>query len=390
MLVDSGKNGHGSRIKAIMDLAKVSQIDHLITTHYHEDHYGGIDELIAEPNNVQVINAYDRGDKNHLGDKLNQPRYIDYDAAIGNRAEHLTRGETIPLDPAMSVTCISSGGVVLGEQNEVHAGHENDMSVSLHVQFGSFSYFIGGDIELTTEGKIADRDIVMDVDAYQANHHGSHTSSSLAFMQDLSPSVIIISNGNHGGHKHPRKHTLKQYGKLDPVPVVYQTNKYLKGGLGGNVPDEFIADAESVDKDGTILVTVDQNAGNFTVSYEGHSKPFQIKGMNEISTGVVIKSLMPNPKGKDRELETVTLNNNGTNQIDMSGWKLQDESGKVWSLSSMGVLESGESKTIQRNGMAMDLNNSGDKIVLLSSSDQKIDVFEYTNSSENQPVITGH
>lgn len=116
MLVDSGKNGHGSRIKSIMDLAGVSRIDHLVTTHYHEDHFGGIDDLMGAPHNIQVGSAYDRGDKTVLGSKLSERTYIDYDTAIGNRAEHLTRGETIPLDQAMSVTCISSGGVVLGEQ----------------------------------------------------------------------------------------------------------------------------------------------------------------------------------------------------------------------------------------------------------------------------------
>ena len=39
LLVDSGKNGHGARIKAVMDEAEVNQIDHYVTTHYHEDHF---------------------------------------------------------------------------------------------------------------------------------------------------------------------------------------------------------------------------------------------------------------------------------------------------------------------------------------------------------------
>ena len=52
------------------------------------------------------------------------------------QAEHLTRGETIPLDPAMTVTVVSSGGVVLGEADPPqHAGDENDMSLSVRDQF---------------------------------------------------------------------------------------------------------------------------------------------------------------------------------------------------------------------------------------------------------------
>lgn len=64
---------------------------------------------------------------------------------------------TIPLDPAMTVTCISSGGVVLTEETPPqHGTDENDMSVSLLIQFGRFRIFIGGDIHKETEKKIAE------------------------------------------------------------------------------------------------------------------------------------------------------------------------------------------------------------------------------------------
>ena len=56
------------------------------------------------------------------------------------------------------------------------------MSVSLLITFGSFRYFIGGDIEAPTEQKIADRDLVKDVDVYIADHHGSDTSSIVPFL----------------------------------------------------------------------------------------------------------------------------------------------------------------------------------------------------------------
>jgi hypothetical protein len=167
--------------------------------------------------------------------------------------------------------------VVLSEDPPVHGHPENDTSIALLIQFGSFRYFIGGDIEKTTELKIADRDLVMNVDVYQANHHGSHTSSSLEFMQDLIPQVIIISNGNHGGYMHPSQQTLDLFMNLSPQPTVFQTNKYLKGGDGGNVEDSFIADIESNDSDGTILITVDSNAGTYQVSYRNEAHTFQIK-----------------------------------------------------------------------------------------------------------------
>ena len=159
LLVDSGKNGHGDRIRAVMQTAGVTQIDHFVDTHYHEDHFGGIDDLTDAPA-ITIVNGYDRGDKQFLpAGKTDEATFKDYQDAIGNRADHLTRGETIPLDPAMVVTCVASGGVALGEEPPVPGTDENDMSVALLIQFDGFRYFVGGDIEAPTEAKLAERDV---------------------------------------------------------------------------------------------------------------------------------------------------------------------------------------------------------------------------------------
>ncbi len=70
LLVDSGRNGHGERIKAVMDQAGVARIDFFVNTHYHEDHYGGIDDLVGL--GVPVGMSFDRGDKHYLPDRKKQ------------------------------------------------------------------------------------------------------------------------------------------------------------------------------------------------------------------------------------------------------------------------------------------------------------------------------
>src|SRR5690348_14330546 len=65
LLVDAGKNGHGARIKKILQQEGITRIDYLVNTHYHEDHLGGIDDLALDPD-LTIGAAYDRGDKQFL------------------------------------------------------------------------------------------------------------------------------------------------------------------------------------------------------------------------------------------------------------------------------------------------------------------------------------
>src|SRR5687768_9882645 len=61
LLIDSGGNGKGPRLKRAMDDAGVSQIDVFVNSHYHDDHFGGIDELVDA--GTSVLEAFDRGEK---------------------------------------------------------------------------------------------------------------------------------------------------------------------------------------------------------------------------------------------------------------------------------------------------------------------------------------
>ena len=205
----------------------------------------------------------------------------------------------------------------------------------------------------------------------------------------MAPQTSIISNGNHGGFDHPRQVTLDLYATLPGPPTVFQTNKFLKGDKGGNVPDEFIADLVPDGPEGTILVTVDANTNSYTVYYGPTSKSFQFSD-GPPPAPVVIESLLPNPKGNDRKLEEVTIRNDGAAPIELVGWRLEDRSGGTWPLTGQSPLGPGGSRTILRDGMKMTLNNSGDRIRLIDAGNVVRDDFEYSGSTEGEKVVTGH
>ena len=99
LLIDSGKNGHGPRIQAVMQQAGVTQIDAFVNSHYHEDHFGGIDDLVDA--GVPVLEAYDRGDKACCvpAAKKAQTTFKDYQRTVGEDAIQVRPGHAINLDP---------------------------------------------------------------------------------------------------------------------------------------------------------------------------------------------------------------------------------------------------------------------------------------------------
>ncbi|MCD4724664.1 MAG: lamin tail domain-containing protein [Bacteroidales bacterium] len=390
LLIDCGKSNDADKIKSILDQENITQIDCFVCTHYHADHYGCIEELVGTME-IPIIKVYDRGDKNYLSStKYNEPTYKSYQRLVGRKAEHLTRGETIPLDPAISITCFASGGVALKEDPPVSGHDENDMSITLLIKYGSFWYLNGGDITHFTETKIDQLNLIKNVDVYKASHHGANTSSDPGFMNDILPSVIIISNGNHGGYRHPRQETLDNFAQLNPPPEIFQTNKYLKGGDGGNVPDSHIADLESSDADGTILITVDSVQGTYVVEYGTYSQTFSIKQRNQASNSVVISSLLPDPDGYDSRYEELTLRNNGVTPFSLDACMLKDKSGRIWTMAGYSDIAPQDSITIIRNGMPMSLTNTGDSITLLGAADQVLDSFTYSGSQGGVRIYTNH
>lgn len=389
LLVDSGRNGHGRRIRAALEAAGVDRIDHLVTTHYHEDHYGGIDEVVDA--GVPVGAAYDRGDKSFLPpDKLQGDTYVGYDRTVGHRAVHLTRGMTIPLDPLIGVTCTNAGGVVLGESDPPqHGADENDMSIGLLVAFGGFRYWIGGDTEEPTERKLADRDQVREVDVYVANHHGADNGSSDSLLADLNPSVVIISNGSNKQFRHPRQTTLERLRSIGRVTAIFQLNKYLgTGDDGGNVEDEFIADLEAVDTDGTILLTVTPGTSSYTVSYRAGVASFPIREPGPLAARALITRMLPDPVTEsDRDGEKVTISNATGATLALDGWLLRGSGGRVWTLSGLAPLGIGGSATVRRNGMPMALPNGGGSVALVDPAGQVVDSVSYPASRPGQEIV---
>ena len=311
---------------------------------------------------------------------------------VGDDAHELEPGKKIALDSRVTVTCVAASGAVLGT-SPMLSSDENELSVSLLLEFSGFKALFGGDSHTAVEQRIATVSQVQGVDLYKSNHHGSDTSSDAALMTALKPSLIVISNGSNRGYHHPRGSTVLAYTKLPVPPIVLQTNRCKAGEPCGNVASAFIADSEMRGKDGTILITVDAVTRTFTAAYgvstvrTFHLRVAWLQGWPFLHhPRWSFAGLLPNPVGDDEQLEEVSLRNPGTAAISLAGWTLQDRSGLVWTLS--GSLAVGQSVTFKRQAQPLSLNNAGDEILLIDDSVGERDRFVYLASEEGKRILT--
>ena len=85
-------------------------------------------------------------------------------------------------------------------------------SVTLSIEFGEFSYLTTGDAEADAEERMVDEHgEQLEADVYQAGHHGSTTSSTTPFMNQVTPEVAIISSAYDSQYGHPHDEALEAF-----------------------------------------------------------------------------------------------------------------------------------------------------------------------------------
>jgi competence protein ComEC len=253
VLVDTGNGGDGAvrdagRIMAAVKDAGVQQIDHLIITHYHNDHIGGLSELATH---IPIKEFIDHGANIQPGANIDPvlQRY----AELYSKAKHTVAkpGDKIPV-AGLDWRIVAAAGELLktplpgaGRPNPACASFkavdvpktEDEQSVGSFVTFGKFRTVILGDLTLNRQFDLmCPNNRLGSVDLDILARHGNVNSDLLLYP--LHPRAAIMNNGTRkGGPPEAMKVFFGSPGLAD----LWQMHFSLLSGQEYTVPGMFIA-----------------------------------------------------------------------------------------------------------------------------------------------------
>ncbi len=278
ILIDSGNPG-GRDAKRIFDIADktahLKQIDFLITTHYHIDHFGGASELAGM---LPIKTVYDNG-VFEGGVEKPTDKYKLFPAdtrAVINPGDELILKQ-VDGAPRVSIKCLGTRQKFMdppkdtapcpdcaGAKRKAEDKSDNANSVVLLLAFGDFRFYAGGDLTWNMEEKlVCPVNLAGTVDVYQVTHHGLDVSNNPVLLKMLKPTVAIMSNGTTKGCAGETCDTLKS---IPSIQAVFQIHKNLRKDSEHNTSDEFIANLDEKCDANFIQLSADAVAKTFTVS----------------------------------------------------------------------------------------------------------------------------
>jgi beta-lactamase superfamily II metal-dependent hydrolase len=256
LLIDTGNGGAAAtrdvdRIMAAVKDSGISQIDHLITTHYHGDHFGGMAELASR---LAIRNFIDHGPNvqpNPNTDAFLGKTYPELYAK--GRHTVVKPGDRIPM-MNLDVRVLTSAGEAIktpvagaGAPNPLCGSFkrqdvdktENAQSVGSLITFGRFRALHLGDLTVNKEFDLmCPNNRVGAVDLFVVSHHGQPVSNAHVLVHAIRSRVAIMNNGTRKGGQPDAMRVIYSAPGLEDL---WQLHFSLLSGQEYTVPGLFIA-----------------------------------------------------------------------------------------------------------------------------------------------------
>jgi len=230
ILIDAGNREDGDLVVNYLKQLETDDIELLIATHPHEDHIGGM---------VDVINNFDV-------DLILKPGIDSIETKTSKDFEQIIDRKKINNEiPPFNKQYVFGDLIItiLSDSRNLYS-ETNDFSIVCRVDYLNTSFIFTGDAESPVEHDILKSNVNLKADVLKVGHHGSGTSTTALFLHKISPKYAVISVGNNN-----------KYGLPDGLII----NRLKINGI----------ETLRTDRDGTIVIK--SNGVNLTLIKENNN-----------------------------------------------------------------------------------------------------------------------
>jgi beta-lactamase superfamily II metal-dependent hydrolase len=273
VLEDSGNPG-GRDTDRLMEAIKdagVTKIDYLISTHYHVDHIGGVQELAKR---IPIGTFVDHGPTVEEREQVQgfQAAYKE----LYDKAKHMVvkPGDKLPLT-GVDWTIVTSAGEALKkplpgagkpnpecasfEPKDITTDPENAQSVGSLVTFGQFRAIDLADLLWNKEHELmCPNNPIGTVDLLMVSHHGLDASNSPQLIHAIAPRVAVMQNGTRKGAGPQAMPTLRTSPGLEDI---WQLHWSYGAGIEQNSAGVFIANVDDNQTIANVLTAPPRGGG---------------------------------------------------------------------------------------------------------------------------------
>lgn len=279
LLIDTGwpgENGRdATRIQDAMRDAGITRLDHVLVTHYHVDHVGGLPELAKR---VPIGEFLDHGVNREDSDITRRDFGAYLKAIEGKPRRILHPGDKIDI-PGLDTVVLTADGEhittvpgIAAKPNAYCATEpkwpaddtENPRSVGILVRFGHFRLLDLGDLTKDKEAPlVCPANLIGTVDLYLATHHGFNLSNSKAIVDAIHPRVAIMDNGAHKAGSPEAWQTIHESPGIEDL---WQLHTAEDSDAAHNSQAPLIANLGRGSADGAFFKVAAYGDGSFSVT----------------------------------------------------------------------------------------------------------------------------
>lgn len=195
ILIDGGPTKSGKRIIKTLQRLHIKKIDLVVATHPDIDHIGGLITILKEIKVEKVLDS---------GKKYNTHTYYAFKNIIEKKnilLKQAKEGKFLHMDPTVKIQILNDA-----KKKE----DNNESSVVLKVSYKKADILLTGDADVFVEEQMLSKGYDISAEVLKVGHHGSYTSTSPRFLENVHPNYAIISYANRNEYGHPHKRVLER------------------------------------------------------------------------------------------------------------------------------------------------------------------------------------